>query len=54
MTTIASHTFTTDEGVELLTTVTVTDEGIIIDFFQGDECVGTIGKTFDEWLDQSI
>jgi hypothetical protein len=33
--------------------VTVTDEGVIIDFFEGDEAIATFGRTFQEWAENS-
>lgn len=30
--------------------IVITDEGIILDAFNGDEHLGTVGRTFDEWF----
>lgn len=31
--------------------IVVTDEGVIMDAYINDICVGTVGRTFEEWFD---
>ena len=32
-------------------TVNITDEGVIIDMFDGDNLIATYGRTFEEWAE---
>jgi hypothetical protein len=48
------RTFTTGDGEEVIVTIQAIDEGIVIDFFQGDECIATIARTYEEWLDSAL
>lgn len=29
----------------------VTDEGVMMDFYEDGELMGTVGRTYDEWFD---
>ena len=45
---------THDHPVELdqsVTIVKVTEEGVVMDFYQNGELTGTIGRTFEEWFE---
>lgn len=36
-----------------VTTVKITSEGIIIDFYSDGELTGTVGMTYDEWFEMA-
>lgn len=50
---MSEATFNTHNGEQVTVVTTVNDEGIVIDFFHAGECIGTIGKTFAEWLEEA-
>lgn len=37
-------------GDERAININITNEGVIMDAFQNDQLVGTVGMTFEEWF----
>lgn len=50
---IMVHTSLPDSPVRERIALHITHEGIIMDFYSGDQLTGSLAKTFEEWFSES-